>query len=178
MNYLSQYNIPFHGLNAEKHIYDFVVESEFFDFFENSQIKSGEIKVTVSLFKRITSLSLSISLTGVVQVTCDRCLELYAQRIEFKDDLIVEFSDKTDFDTNKDFVFLDRSESEINISQFIYEFAHFALPFKRMHPVDSDGNSTCNNEMLDILDKHAVEVNEEIVDSRWEKLLEIKHNYK
>ncbi len=63
----------------------------------------------------------------------------------------------------------------MDISQFIYEFAHFALPVKHFHPNDENGDPMCNEDMLNILDDHAV-VEEEVIDSRWEKLLELKNN--
>lgn len=175
MNYLSQYNIPFQGLSDQDHVYNFVVEKEFFSFFENSQIKSGDIDIKVSVQKKLTSLSLIFKLKGVVQIECDRCLDLYDQEIDFEEMLVVEFSDETNFDTNHDYVLLDKSESEMDISQFIYEYAHFALPVKHFHPNDENGDPMCNEDMLSILNDHAV-VEEEVIDSRWEKLLEIKNN--
>ncbi len=175
MNYLSQYNIPFHGLSDQEHVYNFVIKKEFFSFFDNSQIKSGDIDVEVSVQKRLTSLSLKFKLKGVVQVECDRCLDLYDQEIDFEEMLVAEFSDETNFDTNHDYVLLDKSESEMDISQFIYEYAHFALPIKHFHPNDENGEPMCNEDMLSILDNHAV-VEEDVIDSRWAKLLEIKNN--
>ncbi len=57
---------------------------------------------------------------------------------------------------------------EINISRFIYEFCDFALPFSCFHEVDNDGNSDCNKEMLEIIEKHKVTQNK--IDPRWEQL--------
>jgi uncharacterized metal-binding protein YceD (DUF177 family) len=178
MDCLDQYIIPFSGLDNDKEYnYSFIVEDSFFSNFEKSEIKGGDINVDVTLFKKPTSINIKIKLKGVVSIICDRCLDAYKQDIKFEDLILVVLSNETNFDTNEDFVTLDQNSGEINISQFIYEFAHFALPFTHYHPIDKNGNSTCNPEMLKILNDHSVkEPDNEIVDARWAKLIEIKNN--
>ncbi|MDR2009362.1 MAG: DUF177 domain-containing protein [Bacteroidales bacterium] len=179
MNYLSQYSIPLNGLDSNKEYkYSFVVNDAFFDFFEKSLIKGGSLDVQVKLNKKSTSLNMEIRISGNVVLPCDRCLDDYNQEIDFADNIAVALSDETNFDTNEDFVTLDRNANEINISQFIYEFSHFALPFIHYHPNDKNGNPTCNPEMLRIIEEHSVHISEnnifDVVDARWEKLIEIK----
>lgn len=178
MDYLNQYIIPFNGLDNNKdYDYSFVVDDIFFSFFEKSIIKGGHIDINVLINKNVTSLNLEIKLKGYIVITCDRCLDDYNQDIEFKDSIFVTFGDETDFDNNEDFVVLDRSINEINISQFIYEFANFALPFAHYHPNDKNGNSTCNPEMLKIIGSHVSQQEDiNIIDYRWEKLIEIQNN--
>jgi uncharacterized metal-binding protein YceD (DUF177 family) len=174
LDYLSQYIIPFKGLDNTEYCYSFQVEDKFFEFFEKSLIKGGKIDVELNLTKRSHSLTLDLTLKGFVQLECDRCLELYDQEIHFNNSINVELGDETNFDVDEDFVLLDRNESEINISQFIYEFAHFALPFSHFHPLDKDGKSKCDPKMLELLSKHA-QPEIEKVDPRWEKLNELKN---
>ena len=173
MDYLSQYIVPFHGLDNKEACFDFVVNDEFFSYFEEGIIKGGDIDVQIAVVKKSTSLTLTIGLKGAVKIASDRCLEVYSENIEFEDTILVEFGEETDFDTNRDVVILDRNKSEINISQFIYEFANFALPFQHYHPDTADGKLGCNQEMLNLLNEHLL-VEEEIIDPRWEKLKDLK----
>ncbi len=183
MKYLSQYNIPLNGLDSNKEYqYSFVAGDAFFEAFEKSQIKGGNIDILVKLNKKSTSLHLEINVKGYVMLPCDRCLDNYMQEIDFTDIIAVSLGDETNFDTNDEFVTLDRNANEINISQFIYEFSHFALPFVHYHPADKNGNSTCNPEMLKIIEEYCScnDLSDDgihnIVDARWEKLIEIKKN--
>ena len=40
------------------------------------------------------------------------------------------------------------SETEIDLSQYIYESICLSLPYQRVHPVGSDGKSGCDPDML------------------------------
>lgn len=174
MDYLSQYIIPFHGLDNKDRCFDFVVKDEFFGYFEEGIIKGGDIDVQVAVVKNSSSISLTISLKGSVKIICDRCLDIYSEKIEFNDKILVELGEETNFDTNRDVVILDKNKSEINIAQFIYEFANFALPLQHYHPDTVDGKLGCNQEMLDLLEKHLLNEEDEVIDPRWDKLKELK----
>lgn len=176
MKILSQYKVPFNGLDNKDYDFDFTVGDEFFACFENSEIKGGDLDIDLILTKKTHSLELEINLSGKVRIACDRCLEEYYEEIDFCDFIQVHFGEETNFDTDEDFVVLSKGENSINISQFIYEFAHFALPFTRCHENDENGNPGCNPEMLAILEKHSITEPEKLADPRWDKLQEIKNN--
>jgi uncharacterized metal-binding protein YceD (DUF177 family) len=175
VNYLSQYIVPFHGLGNKEHVFNFVVTDEFFKHFEDDTINGGNINVNLKVLNNINSLQLIIGLKGKLKVLCDRCLEYYDQEIDFRDFVMVEFGEETNFDTNQECVFLKKGETEINIAQLIYEFTHFALPLQHYHPDTKTGETGCNKEMLDLINKYLTVENDDIIDPRWEKLKEIKN---
>ncbi len=175
MNYLSQYIVPFHGLENKEHLFSFVVSDEFFAYFDDNVISGGTFNVNLNVLKNSNSLKLTIGLKGIVKILCDRCLEYYDQEIEFSDIVMVEFGEETNFDTNQECVLLKKGKTEINIAQLIYEFAHFALPLQHYHPDTKTGETGCNKEMLDILSNYLTVENEKKIDPRWEKLREIKN---
>lgn len=175
MNYLSQYIVPFGGLDNKEDVFDFIVSDEFFAHFEDNTINGGNINVNLKISEKTNSLQLTIALKGTVKVLCDRCLEYYDQAIEFSDIVMVEFGEETNFDTNQECIFLEKGKTEINIAQLIYEFSHFALPLQHYHPDTETGETGCNKEMLEILNNHMIIESEEKIDPRWEKLKEIKN---
>ncbi len=67
-------------------------------------------------------------------------------------------------------VTIPKTESNIDLSQYIYEYINLMLPIKKVHPDDEDGNSTCNKEMTDRLNKYS----EQKSDPRWDALKDIK----
>ncbi len=156
MKSLAQYTVQFNGLDNKDYNYNFIVSDEFFTYFENSEIKGANLDVRLILTKHSDSLELDIELKGKVKIICDRCLDEYFEIINFRDIIEVKFGDETNFDTNEDYITIKKGENSINISQFIYEFAHFGLPLTHFHPQDNNGNSTCNPEMLKILERYSL----------------------
>jgi len=180
MELVNQHIIPLDGLEEREYKFTFKADDAFFQSYEGSEIKGGEVEVKVTLLKKKSSMLLNFDLSGTVKLTCDRCLELYDQPIAISDDVLVNYGDETNFDTNSDAVTLSRDANELDISSFIYEYSHFALPIAHYHPDDADGNPTCNSRMMDLLDKYKVEETEvkteDAIDPRWEALRELKNS--
>jgi uncharacterized protein len=66
-------------------------------------------------------------------------------------------------------------EHELDMKQYFYEYILLALPIKRVHPDDKNGNSTCDPEMLKKLKEHII--SEEVEsDPRWDELKKLINN--
>jgi len=63
------------------------------------------------------------------------------------------------------------TDYQFDLSTYIYEFIHLGLPARLLHPDDENGNSTCDPEMLRLLEKLAPAGT---VDPRWEALKKLK----
>ena len=177
MSFLDIYTIPFKNLEqGELYKYNFEVDDEFFNEFEYSELKHGKLKVDVELTVNPDNLVLDFYIKGEVEVQCDRCLDYFMYPIDTKYRLYVRLADYStnwyDFD---DEIFLSRDESRINIAKHIYDFINLALPIKKVHPLDKDGNPTCNPEMLKKLEELAPEHhnNQEDIDPRWQVLKDL-----
>ena len=180
MDSVNQHIIPLDGLGETEHIFRFKADDTFFQSYDKSEIKGGQVDVKVTLLKKKTSMLLNFELSGTVKLTCDRCLDLYDQPIAISDEILVNYGDETNFDTNSDAVTISRDADEIDISEFIYEYSHFALPIAHYHPEDANGNPTCNPSMIELIDKYKVDETEvkteDAIDPRWEALRELKNN--
>jgi len=170
-----QFVIPFKGLKIGKHNFLFDIDDTFFDDYEQSEITKGKIHVEVDLEKKSNMLELYFSLTGNVKITCDRCLDEFEMPIEYTAELFVKFGDVTEEQTDE-IIVLSHNEFEIDVAQYIYEFVHLGLPYKRVHPNNSKGQSTCNKEMLKKLDEYIIRENVENIDPRWDDLKNLLNN--
>ena len=175
MKTLKEFDIKFTGLSLGKHSFDFEVKKTFFEAFEYSDIQNGEAKVSVTLEKMSTMMTLEFCLGGRVDFPCDKCLDDVSVELEenyFK--LFVKFGDD-DFDETDEVIVIPNSEYSINIAQYIYEFINLSLPAKKVHP-----EGECNREMVEKLSKYIVEesvdIEEEGTDPRWDALKNIKLN--
>lgn len=149
---LSEYKIPYTGLKTGFHHFDFKLEEKFFSNFEFSQIHSAEIAVKVRLEKQSTMLVIDAELTGTILTECDRCGDDCTVNIKGSNRLIVKFGDHTDR-IDDDILVLGPSEHQVDLSEYLYEFAHLALPLRKVHKNLAD----CNQEVLEKLNHFLVE---------------------
>ncbi len=168
------FTIPLSGLKEGRHTFDFEINKMFFDLFEESEIKEGELVAIAEVEKRSSHINLVIRISGKVRICCDRCLEMFDQPLECEDRILVKFGKIRD-DSDPEIITIPADEYELDLKQYFYEFTHLALPIKRMHPVDKMGKSTCDPVMLQKLEEHLVyEENEN--DPRWDELKKLMND--
>ena len=167
----SDFIIPFKGLGLGEHHYDFEIRKAFFESYELLNIRDGQLKLSVTLEKESNLMVFLFHFNGRVILQCDRCLEDYSQTLEGDFRLIVKFAEKFE-EVSDEMITIPFDENRMDLKQYIYEYINMVLPIKRVHPDDENGNSTCQPEMLDRLDKHT----EHTVDPRWDALKKLKTN--
>jgi uncharacterized metal-binding protein YceD (DUF177 family) len=168
------YSIPLAGLKEGRYTYEFAIGNDFFEAFEASEIKRGELMAKVILEKCTTHLQLDIEIKGNVEVMCDRCLENFYMPLSCTNRLFVK-QGKEWAEADPDMITMPLDEHEIDLSQFFYEYIHLALPIKRIHPEDKKGRSVCDPEMIRRLEDNLV-AGEDISDPRWDELKKLTMN--
>lgn len=152
MNYLKDFIIPFRGLKIDIHHFDFVIGKKFFEAIEYAELKNGNVNVAVDMNRQERMLIFDFYIEGTVEVSCDRCLELYDQPIKSHERLFVKFGE--DFEEQSDdVVVISENKYEFDISTYLYEYIKLIVPMQCIHPEDENGNSACNKEMLELLSK-------------------------
>jgi uncharacterized protein len=170
----SAYNIAFKGLKEGNHVYDYPIGKAFFEPIENSLVEEAKVDVAITLEKRNTFMSLSINLQGTIKLLCDRCLEFYDQPVKNTARLFIKFSE-TGTDDSDEVIWLHPDAYQINVAQIIYEYICLSIPLKHVHPVQKNGTSLCDPEMLKTL-KAYVHPHEEKQDERWDQLKNLMSN--
>lgn len=165
------YFISFRGLKIGNHEFDFQITDSFFETFEYSRTKKGNIALNVMLNKAETMLNIDFAFKGEVDVVCDSCGENFDFPLDFTERLIVKFSDEEQED-GAEIIFLPNTAYEINLVQFIYEYVNLALPMRITHPEDEEGRPTCPIDVLEEFEDFSEQENE--VDPRWDALKKLK----
>jgi uncharacterized protein len=166
------YSIPLAGLREGKYTYEFNLGDDFFKAFEESEIKKGDLMADVTLDKGNRLLELKIVINGEVEVMCDRCLDFFPLKISSSNRLFIKQGDDWD-DSDPELITMPADEYQLNMSQYFYEYIHLALPIQRIHPIDKQGRSMCDPEMLNKLREHVSE-DKNATDPRWDGLKKIK----
>jgi uncharacterized metal-binding protein YceD (DUF177 family) len=162
------FTIPINGLKEGLHYYDFEINKEFFDQFEESEVKDGTLSVRIEAQRSSTHIDLNIKINGIVKICCDRCLVMFPLDIDCENRLLVKFG-RTRDESDPDIITIPADEHELDMKQGFYEYIHLALPIQRIHPDDKNGNSTCDPDMLKRLKEHIIEEDHGF-DPRWEEL--------
>jgi uncharacterized metal-binding protein YceD (DUF177 family) len=137
--------------------------------FEFAEIKKGSIQALVLLEKKSTMLEVEFQLSGMVELACDTCTDLYQQQLLCSFSQIVKFSDVMESEDTDEIIYLPSNEHMLNVTQQLYEFIHLSLPSKRAHAYEAD----CNQDILDKLDELAYQ-EPEVADPRWTPLQNLK----
>jgi uncharacterized metal-binding protein YceD (DUF177 family) len=166
--------IPLSGLKEGRHFIDFEIGKEFFEQFEESEVKEGSLIANIEMDKRYSHLDIVLRISGNVKVCCDRCLEMFFQPVYCENRLLVKFG-KGIGDSDPDIISVPVDENELDLQQHIYEFIHLALPIKRVHPDDNNGKSTCDPVMLKKLEELIIEEETEY-DPRWNELKKLMND--
>jgi uncharacterized metal-binding protein YceD (DUF177 family) len=170
---LKEFTIPFIGLKAEKHYFDYQIDKKFFEYFEYDDFNDVNIKAELVFEKKSTFLELYFEIVGGVNVNCDITNEPYDQMVEGEFKLVVNFGDVYN-DEFEDILIIPHGEYELNVAQYIYELIILSMPAKRVHPGVEDG--TLNSDILKRLEELSPkslgekEKTSEEIDPRWNTL--------
>ncbi len=169
MEYLDKYNIPFRGLKEGIHTFVFEVDDKFFEYFEGSLVKSGNIKIHLDLTKKAQLLVLEFKITGEIYTQCNRCLGDMALPIAYSGTVYVKFTQAATND-EEDIIFLSPEEDILRLASTFYDYINLCMPYKVIHPEDEQGESTCDKAMLEKLKEHTKGDKNTATDPRWDEL--------
>lgn len=186
MGKFDAYKIDLKGMKNDTYSCEYVLDNHFFESIDSPEVQKGKVHVALTVKKTAGLYELSFKTEGVVQVTCDRCLDDMDQSVTSTDKIKVKLGE--DFSESGDIVIIPEETGEINVAWFMYEFIALSIPMKHVH-----APGKCNKAMMGTLNKYLrvsadenaeeMEVEEEtaddkeqVIDPRWNELKKIIDN--
>lgn len=186
MGKFDAYKIDLKGMKNDTYSCEYVLDNHFFESIDSPEVQKGKVHVALTVKKTAGLYELSFKTEGVVQVTCDRCLDDMDQPVTSTDKIKVKLGE--DFSESGDIVIIPEETGEINVAWFMYEFIALSIPMKHVH-----APGKCNKAMMGTLNKYLrvsadenaeeMEVEEEtaddkelVIDPRWNELKKIIDN--
>lgn len=160
METLDGYKVDLKGVTEDTVSYHWKADNDFFSAVQGSEIKHGLLDVALRVKRTSGAYELEFTLSGEVEVSCDRCLEPMACPIEAQCALKVVLGD--DYADDGDVVTVPERDGTVNVAWNIYEFAALQIPIRHVHP---DGE--CKGSSLGIPSE------QERTDPRWDALKKI-----
>ena len=155
MKHSREFEIAWQGLKEGLHTYQYHISDEFMAGREvGKEFRDWDVDVTLDFDKKNSFFLLHFDIDGSVTVPCDRCGDDFKLRLWDEFDLVVKLTGEDSKEKDEDdVVFIPRSETVIDLSNWIYEFIMLSVPLQRIHPDKAEGKPGCNAQALKLLNK-------------------------
>lgn len=155
MKPLREFEIAFVGLKPGEHTFEYQITDSFFENYGPQDFTNCNATVKLILEKNINFFLLKFEVGGTVTVNCDRCGQPFELRLWDDFNQIVKMVDNPEEMTDEedaDIAYISKTESHLNVAEWIYEFINLSIPMQRIHPDNSEGKSGCDPKILEMLD--------------------------
>jgi len=172
---MNDFIVTLASITTEKKIFPFKITDEFFEVFTFSDIKHANISAIATLFKDHENISLNLMLKGEInQLPCDICTNELSVTISAETNLIIKKTDSPeDLISSDEILWIKKNASKIDLKHLIFELIILNIPKKRKHPLDKNGKSACDQEMIELINKYTQKENKSS-DPRWDTLKSLK----
>jgi len=177
MKPLDLYSLPFVGLKEGEHFFEYTLDDEFFNEFENSIIKKANLTINVIFFKKSSFMKLVFKIDGTANLICDRCSDFFDLELIDDHEIIVKFERERHSAINNDdtdIIFISNNDTEIKLAQLFYEYVTLSIPLKQACRLNEMEEPSCGKSINFGIKEVEKEIKEEKVDPRWAALNKIK----
>lgn len=177
MTPLRAYDIHIVGLDNKRYEYDFTSDSSLFASLDQELIEKGNVQTHLILDKSETMIRLDFHITGLVEQTCDRCLDEYEEPVDARQTMLLKFGDHNE-ELSDEIELIERNTTTVNIARYIFEFISLSLPMKRVHPRfrDEEEGDDENGKIIYRSDPEENEEDQSGIDPRWAALRKLSDN--
>lgn len=158
MKHSREFEIAWMGLKPGVHEYQYELGDRFFrDMDAPAEFSDWNVVVKVRFDRQMSFFRLHFDVGGKVTVACDRCGDPFPLQLWDEFDLLIKLSGEEDAvgtEEDADMVVIPRSETVINLAEWLYEFSLLSVPLQRIHP-NVNGQPGCNVQALQLLGKLA-----------------------
>lgn len=155
-----EFEIAWFGLKEGIHEFSFEVNDRVIEDWghEHPDFSNLQAVVNLKFDKKSGFFLLHFDLDGKADVACDRCGDEFSMQLWDEFDLVVKLTGEGNEDEEKvedeaDVAFIPRSETVLDVSDWVYEFITLSMPMQHIHPNKADGSPGCNEAALRLLEK-------------------------
>jgi uncharacterized metal-binding protein YceD (DUF177 family) len=174
------FEIPFVGLKPGVHEFNYELDAQFFKEKAGENVDDILSNVKLTLDKNNGFMILKFMVGGNADVNCDRCGNPLKADLWDEFNMVVKLTEdpqkSNDEEEDADVFYIAKSESHIEVSDWLYEFVMLSIPMQHVCGNDSDGKPLCNEEVLKKLQDMQAKTEEQQGNSIWKGLDKFKNN--
>ena len=179
---MEEFEIEFVKLENGIHLFEYQINETFFDFFKNIDINAARVSVKLELNKLDNVLQIFIEGSGILQMTCDRCLGDVIYPVDNDFTVIYNLNAAEDkieeaHHVNMDLFYVKGNQFSVNVAESIYQSFLTEIPMvKRCDDIE---NGAWNDEMINKIE-NLESSNEQKLESdpRWDDLKKLLNKEK
>ncbi|MEI7964918.1 MAG: DUF177 domain-containing protein [Chitinophagaceae bacterium] len=149
------FEIAFVGLKPGIHEFSYEVDDKFFAEKGNPDFTHCAASIKLQLDKKSSFMLLKFEIGGKADVTCDRCGNPLAMDIWDEFNMLIKLVENPDEmneqEEDPDVHYISRTESHIDVGNWIYEFVLLSFPLQKSCKEEEIGGPQCNMEVLNKL---------------------------
>ena len=170
---MNEFIITLGEITSGKNYFSFNIKDQFFEDFNFSDIKHAEISANARITKSGENLTLSLVVNGKInQLACDVCAEELSVKVSGETNIIIKTTEQ-EKESPDEIFYIKKNGNKIDLKQLIFELIVLNAPKKQQHPLDENGNNTCNQEMINLVKKYT-QPKKQASDARWDALKNLK----
>lgn len=152
-----EFEIAFVGLKPGVHEYNYSIDDKFFEPYQQQDFQHCKADIKLTLDRKSSFLLLKFEIGGKLEVTCDRCNSSLPLELWDEFSLTVKMVDEpelmNDQEDDPDVYYISRSESHLDVANWIYEFVNLSIPMQKACDYEDMDGPHCNRSAKDMLSK-------------------------
>ena len=152
-----EFDIAFVGLKPGLHVFHYKVDDKFFLIYSEADFTRCNAEIKLTLEKNTSFMMLKFEIGGSVNVICDRCGNTLNMDLWDEFNMVIKQVENPDemnaSEEDPDIFYISRTESHLQVADWIYEFVSLSIPMQRMCDEQEMGGPQCNKEILAMLKK-------------------------
>lgn len=146
------FEIPFVGLKLGTHDFIYEITDKFFVDYDEQDFKNCKATIKLTLDKHSSFMLLKFEVGGSLEVGCDRCGNNLPLQLWDEFNTVIKLVEDPDLmneqEEDPDVHYISRTESHINVADWLFEFINLSIPMQKMCSESEIGGSFCNKEVL------------------------------
>lgn len=152
-----EYEIAFVGLKPGIHEFNYQVTDKFFEDYGEQDFKNIAVNVRLKLEKNSSFMILRFETGGSADVICDRCSNELPLQLLDEFTVTVKMAEEPEVmneqEEDPDVYYIARSESHVNVKDWIYEFVCLSIPVHKTCEYENMDGPYCNPAAREILNR-------------------------
>ena len=146
------FEIPFVGLKLGTHDFIYEITDKFFIDYDEQDFKNCKATIKLTLDKHSSFMLLKFEVGGNLEVGCDRCGNNLPMQLWDEFNTVIKLVENPDLmneeEEDPDVHYISRTESHIDVADWLFEFINLSIPMQRMCSEAEIGGPFCNKEVL------------------------------
>lgn len=179
---LKAFEIEIIALRNGTHQYHFLLEDDFFAYFQSPLLSAGNCDAVVVLEKSERLIRVVFQIKGTIGLVCDRSLDEFDYPIKIKEEIIFKYGEKEQ-EVSENLILITPHTPHLALGAYLFEFIALAIPMKKLHPrfareqvQDPDKDDDKPLWVYSSETKDAQRLSpDEMIDPRWEALKKLQN---